>query len=538
MRCCILAANAAVLALALKNCSVDEQGRRMIWAPGCSGAGCSANAKDAECAWCVYDLRKCERVHGDACETIQVARDAEGLSCPVPMTASADNCFVPLDAPLVSAPFDDEAVGKMKSYFLRNFNINGSGGIVAARGAVPALYDCCPGGYTYHWMRDGALSMVAMQNLIDIDGVDDEAALGREILMAYVGWVKRMQQNVDYEKAHVEPKWNMNTFEPYTGGWCRPQTDGPPLRALALMHASRWTSGPTKEQLWPLIKFDLDWLARVNGTVDLETCDLWEETVDPNFLWNRATMRSALLAGSSFAQRLGDTVREAEYARAADDFADPVADHVDGGGFLTECPTSGGTDSCTEYAKSIDGAVLLSLIHVPWMSEDTAAISPSMTTVAKTVEAYNTVFCRIYEVNRADSAAEIPGVLIGRYETDEYGGGNPWVLLTASLASLLYQVAQVNRSLSAVELRSWSRALNSERFDGSPFAFVAAGDAVLSRLHAHVAADDFRLFEQIDRLTGKQYNAEDLTWSYAETLSALRERELAVDFMQRASFFV
>lgn len=524
----------ATLATALTDCNfVDEFGQRQIWAPDCTGAGCLANDVDSECAWCVYDVAQCEKVHGNICEETKAARDAEGVICPVPPQADDGNCFVPLVQPLESAPFDDEAVKKMRQYFFRNFNINGTGGIVAAAGYVPALpAGCCAGGYTFHWMRDGALSMMALQDLIDIDGTNDEATTGRAILAAYVGWVKHMQENSDEESAHVEPKWDMKTLKPYTGGWCRPQTDGPPLRAQALMHADRWATGPSREELWPLIKFDLDWVARGNGTITLETCDLWEETVDPNFLWNRVSMRKALLEGHDFAKHMGDHARATWYLEAVAAFVgNPALDHLHDAGFLTECPASGGTDSCMQYNKSMDGAVLLSLIHGGWQAG--TGLSTDMMAIASTVEVVNRMFCRIYEVNRADSSMGIPGVLMGRYENDAYGGGNPWVLLTSTLASLFYQVAQYDGPFSTAEIEAWGRALNIENFTGTPSSFIAAGDAVLSRLHAHVVADDFRLFEQIDRLTGKQYNAEDLTWSYAETLTSLRERNLALDFARR-----
>jgi len=45
----------------------------------------------------------------------------------------------------------------MRSYFLKNININGSGGIVAAPD-----YETPGGSYYYHWMRDGALTMRAL----------------------------------------------------------------------------------------------------------------------------------------------------------------------------------------------------------------------------------------------------------------------------------------------------------------------------------------------------------------------------------------
>ena len=95
-------------------------------------------------------------------------------------------------------------------------------------------------------------------------------------------------------------------------------------------------------------------------------------------------------------------------------------------------------------------------------------------------------------LNQEDSKAEIPGVLYGRYALDAYGnkdGGNPWVLITAALANLLYQAAEVTKSkaLSSQELRTWQHALNDHSFTGSSKDFLAAGDSVLQRLRHHVS---------------------------------------------------
>ena len=49
------------------------------------------------------------------------------------------------------------------------------------------------------------------------------------------------------------------------------------------------------------------------------------------------------------------------------------------------------------------------------------------------------------------------------------------------------------------------------------------------RLRSHVVADDFHLDEQIDRNTGVQMSAKDLTWSYAEVLNAVTARKAVID---------
>ena len=48
------------------------------------------------------------------------------------------------------------------------------------------------------------------------------------------------------------------------------------------------------------------------------------------------------------------------------------------------------------------------------------------------------------------------------------------------------------------------------------------------RLYQHVKGDDGHIAEQIDRNSGVQKSANDLTWSYANLLSAMKEREKAV----------
>lgn len=56
---------------------------------------------------------------------------------------------------------------------------------------------------------------------------------------------------------------------------------------------------------------------------------------------------------------------------------------------------------------------------------------------------------------------------------------------------------------------------------------VQAGDAVMNRLYQHVKGDNGHIAEQIDRNSGVQKSANDLTWSYANILSAMKEREKA-----------
>lgn len=53
------------------------------------------------------------------------------------------------------------------------------------------------------------------------------------------------------------------------------------------------------------------------------------------------------------------------------------------------------------------------------------------------------------------------------------------------------------------------------------------------RLYSKVKADNGHIAEQIDRNNGAQKNAKDLTWSYANILSAMKEREKVTEKLQK-----
>lgn len=154
--------------------------------------------------------------------------------------------------------------------------------------------------------------------------------------------------------------------------------------------------------------------------------------------------------------------------------------------------------------------------------------------VAKTIGVYALTFCIEYQINQDDNKAGIPGILLGRYPGDSYAGGNPWQLLTAVLAKTFYQgasvISQSNGFLKQADQDAWAELLkmkagaNSQDFVR---AAIAAGDAVMYRLFQHVKNDGGHIAEQIGKTSGKQTSANDLTWSFANILSAMKEREKA-----------
>eukprot|EP00428_Durinskia_dybowskii_P030560 CAMPEP_0170244924 /NCGR_PEP_ID=MMETSP0116_2-20130129/22243_1 /TAXON_ID=400756 /ORGANISM="Durinskia baltica, Strain CSIRO CS-38" /LENGTH=529 /DNA_ID=CAMNT_0010495789 /DNA_START=111 /DNA_END=1700 /DNA_ORIENTATION=+ len=470
------------------------------------------------------------------------------------------NCFRMRTSPEASTPFSDMEIAKMRSHLLANMNIDGTGAMIASPGLTPALIGNPPLGYHYDWQRDSGLTMFALLRLADtsVAVVGGEPTLSPDLVdrlaNAYVQWVATIvgkdgsmwaKGRVD---AHGEAKWDISQRLPFGGGWCRPQTDGPALRAQALMSiANRSNSKAQRREIWELIKFDLDWVADVRN-IHANSCDLWEEQGDGNLFWNRMSMRGALIMGHYVAQGMNDLARAQRYLQAARLIVgNPVTDHLRSppnlGPVITECANDaplGG--ECKSKGKDLDGAVLLALIHSGWVDYRPVkglslepADSPTSVAVANTVRAHIATFCHLYPINQHDSARGVPGVLLGRFPRDMYGGGNPWVLTTAALASLLYQASRAvswDGALSASQLDAWRLALNQPSFSGTASDFRLAGDSVLLRLKSHVEVDGFHFYEQISKATGDEYNAKDLSWSYVEILSALGERDLSMQWAE------
>ena len=121
----------------------------------------------------------------------------------------------------------------------------GSGGVVAAPD-----HDTGPGGdYYFHWQRDGALSMQALlrTNLTSVNVT--------EKFDHYIDWVATVQAQTDPNGIDVrgEPKFTLPDGAVYTGGWCRPQDDGPALRAKTLMEYANLDDTPNSvvtDYLW------------------------------------------------------------------------------------------------------------------------------------------------------------------------------------------------------------------------------------------------------------------------------------------------
>ena len=441
-------------------------------------------------------------------------------------TPTGRSCFVLGSA--IAEPFTMSEIGQMTDLFEANVNINGSGAIVAApdRNTGPG------GSYYYHWERDGALTMTSRQ----VNNLTTPTEL-----RAYSKWVAARQTMADTHQIDVrtEPKYMIPDGSIFDGAWCRPQNDGPGLRATALIiyadalldSGAAEDSSYVASTLWRsdgtgTIQTSLAYLT--DGGWSSTTCDLWEEVRSDDFFWNRVSMKRALNAGAAFATKQGDVASAAKYSALAQKIGSYIiSGHVDTqSGYIFE-----------QISRRMDGAVIVGL-NFQFDDPASPTFTPQSLAVAQTISSYNTAFCAEYPINTEGTGGKLPGILYGRYPGDTYDGGNPWILTTAALAQLLYRVAaSCSETLpNAAALGVWASTLNAPSLAAAPTAkeaaatFTIAGDSVLSRI-AHYVRDaniGMRMDEQIEKHTGVMTSAKSLTWSYAEIFNALQWRKKAL----------
>jgi len=477
-----------------------------------------ANSDKLDCGFSGTNQQQCE---SDGCCWQPVTRNESSMARDTPwcyFTSDHPNpCSANLNLNADGPGFTQEYYDIMYNNYAANLNIEGSGAVVAAPDQNT------PGGsYYYHWMRDAGLSIKAW---LDIN--DNDYNKVRTVLEGYNSWVQKVQHKTDPNDidVRIEPKFEIPSGEPYTGGWCRPQTDGPALRAMAL---SKWgmlvkQQGGDTNVVWEAVSYDMAWVTenwRQNG------CDLWEEVRSEDFYFNRMAYIYSLNIAADFADQIGQS--GANFRSVAEEIKGETMGHWKDG-FLYESTN-----------RPYDGAVIHSIatfgeyLFPPESQESASTISVIMKT-----------FCQEYPINQDELAAGLPGILIGRYPGDSYAGGNPWQLLTAVLGELFYlggqatykQVKSVGDStLNYEENKAWMDLLQlSEGASATQLAAaqVAAGDAVMQALWRHVQDAGGRIDEQIDKFNGAQVSAEGLTWSYANILHALHTREQVMKLKQQ-----
>jgi glucoamylase len=389
------------------------------------------------------------------------------------------------------------------------------GSIIAS--PVLASYDPDPD-YFFHWYRDSAVVIDALRLLFEAGSVGPEA-------LAHVGDFVRFSlalRELDGRTLTASPSWRANVaadFSKYLrtdadlasvygeavaaetrvnpdgtldiSNWCRPQHDGPPLRALALV---RWARS---------VSFDADLGAAVSELVRSDLAfalrhwrepsfDIWEEELGLHY-YTLCVAAAALEEGASWLQGSSDPQLHAYRAEAQairqtlDGFWLPDAGYY----------RSRVLPSATRSTKELDIAVILAAIHVAGGGSTRLVHDPRMHATLARLEAS---FEDSYPINH--NRSEGTGPALGRYAGDVYYSGGAYYFSTLGAAEFCFRAA-AGRQVA----QDWIRR----------------GDAYLATVRAFTPPNG-ELSEQFDQRSGEQTSARHLAWSYAAFISCITAR--------------
>jgi glucoamylase len=425
---------------------------------------------------------------------------------------------------------------------------------VSPPGALPGFIMASPSrsgpDYDYHWVRDSGIAVRALLSLYQSSGARAERRRYLDLLLSFVSFSRHIQQTaVQHGTGLGEPKFTPDG-EPYQGPWGRPQNDGPAIRAIELTRLAfalldEGEGALVRERLYDarlpadsVIKTDLEYVARHWS----EPCiGPWEELRGRHF-FAQLLSRRALAEGSALATRLGDTGAARFYLEQSRLMEPELRRYWDPEkGYIVStrdaergpCGVRSGMDSAVVLA-TLGGYCLDDLVHEeePYPVHDAQVLA--------TIAVLERVFAALYPIN--DPARNLPGIAVGRYPEDRYDGyrtdalGNPWSGITIGFAMFYYKLVMRYRKLRRIAATTTSApffqrlpASGGDLFPQDPgfgealAALGRRGDTFLQRVRCHVGADG-SMAEQINRVTGFQQGAADLTMNYAAFLLAEEAR--------------
>ncbi|NGY04666.1 glucan 1,4-alpha-glucosidase [Solimonas terrae] len=393
------------------------------------------------------------------------------------------------------------------------------GSIIAS--PVPGAYDPDPD-YFFHWYRDSAVVLEALRLLFEDHTLGDEAhthfadfvrfnralqQLDGRVLTANpdrragmaADFLKFVRDDDELSQVHgaavvaetrVNPDGSLDISK-----WARPQHDGPPLRALALL---RWLAriappAAIADEAAALIRDDLAFTA---AHWQQPSYDIWEEEQGLHYYTLRVSA-AALDEGADWLRAGGERDLAQGFRRdaaailqALDGFWDDALGHY------RSRQLAGGARS----AKALDIAVVLAAIHAAPEARAGQAHSAADAKMQASFARLEALFDAAYAINRQRPAGR--GVAFGRYPGDVYYSGGAYYFSTLGAAEFCFRAA----------------ALGSE-----PQVWRARGDSLLEMVRAYTPASG-ELSEQFDQNDGHQSSARHLAWSYAAFISCVTAR--------------
>jgi glucoamylase len=391
------------------------------------------------------------------------------------------------------------------------------GSIVAS--PILGAYDPEPD-YFFHWLRDSAIVVDALRMLFEdpaididtlapfadfvrfslslqkLDGRELSASPWRDAIAA--DFRQFIRTDEDLAAAHGEALAGETRVNPDgtldISKWPRPQNDGPPLRAIALLH---WqAAAPLNSDLCAAVEALLRADLRFTQRHWHENCfDIWEEEKGLHYYTLRAAA-TALAGGGDWFERRTEGA-EAAACRAD---ANAILRMLDGyWRDDLQFYKSRVLESNAPTAKELDISVIFAAIHAGGDAPFHSVRDPRMHATLARLEA---LFDAEYAINRNRGVGRGPAM--GRYAGDVYYSGGAYYFSTLAAAEFCFRAAA---QLPPGD--SW----------------LARGNAFLETVRVHTPPNG-DLSEQFDQQTGMQRSAQQLAWSYAAFISCVQARRL------------
>lgn len=415
----------------------------------------------------------------------------------------------------------------------------------------------------YTWTRDAALVTKVLVDLFRNGNLGLQKVITEYVnSQAYLQTVSNPSGGLS-SGGLAEPKYNVD-MTAFTGGWGRPQRDGPALRATALIDFGNWlivcprymredksadihrttvtpamlstTSGPLCATTCPMCLSTGARAALVSPAsmleifmhADFSFCltDLWEEVNSMSF-FTVAVQHRALVEGSTFAKKVGAS------CSWCDSQAPQILCYMQSfwTGSYINANTGGGR-------SGKDANTVLASIHTfdPEAGCDDTTFQPCSPRALANHKVYTDSFRSVYAIN--SGIAQGVAVSAGRYPEDVYYNGNPWFLTTLAAAEQLYDAIYQWKKLGSITITSTSLAFFKDIYSSAAVGTYASSsstftalinavktyaDGYVSIVEAH-AMTNGSLAEQFDKSSGTSLSARDLTWSYAALLTANMRR--------------
>lgn len=218
-----------------------------------------------------------------------------------------------------------------------------------------------------------------------------------------------------------EPKFNIN-LTAFNQPWGRPQSDGSPARASALLAYGNYLLGHGQhsnalENVWPVVRNDLGYIGQYWNKTSF---DLWEEVNSTSF-FTIASQHKALVEGKNFASALGQNCEAC--AVIAPQLLCHLQEFWNGTAVIANHPTA---NYPVNSRSGVDVNTVLASINTfdPAAKCDDVTFQPCSSRAQSNHKVVVDGFRSIYGVNKGRTAGKAAAV--GRYTEDVFMGGNPW----------------------------------------------------------------------------------------------------------------